>query len=508
MKKRIVTRLLVLFVVAAGCLYLVASRSIPLGLDLRGGVQVVLRVLVEDAIRAETESILQTIRQDIVKGDGPSATAVDMGEIEFHGIPVSDLTGRFPGWEVIASAAPGGTPGRLRMTPAHRQALSDSATMQTIHVIENRLNDFGVNEIAIQRYGALDDYQVQIQAPGLSGTQEIQQLIQTTGLLEFRIVDRGPFPGMSAARLSYGPALPADLELLPVREEGEPGAYYAVRRDASLTGRHLRTAMSSRDPLGRPAVGFTANPEGARRFGEMTEKNIGKDLAIVLDGIVQSVARIESKIERDGIIQGGSEGFTPDQVRNLVVILRAGAFPARAMPVQEQFIGPALGEDSIRAGIAASVAALVAVSALVIGYYRKAGVNATVAMLFNLLILLGAMAYLGATLTLAGIAGIVLTIGVGIDSNVLIFERIREELRGGQNPGAAITTGFKRVLRTLFDTHLAAMISAAILFMFSSGPVRGFAVSLAIGLVSNLFTSIFVSRTLFNLVRTKDQMSI
>jgi preprotein translocase subunit SecD len=178
------------------------------------------------------------------------------------------------------------------------------------------------------------------------------------------------------------------------------------------------------------------------------------------------------------------------------------------MPVQEQFIGPALGEDSIRAGIAASVAALVAVSALVIGYYRKAGVNATVAMLFNLLILLGAMAYLGATLTLAGIAGIVLTIGVGIDSNVLIFERIREELRGGQNPGAAITTGFKRVLRTLFDTHLAAMISAAILFMFSSGPVRGFAVSLAIGLVSNLFTSIFVSRTLFNLVRTKDQMSI
>ncbi|HTG72252.1 MAG TPA: SecD/SecF family protein translocase subunit, partial [Terriglobia bacterium] len=202
------------------------------------------------------------------------------------------------------------------------------------------------------------------------------------------------------------------------------------------------------------------------------------------------------------------KGFTVEQVRDLVLVLRSGALPARTRTVYENFIGPSLGEDSIRAGIAASAVALGAVSAFVIAYYRMAGLNAVVAMLLNLLILLAAMALLAAPLTLPGIAGIVLTIGVGIDSNVLIFERIREELRAGKTAAAAIAIGFRRVLRTLIDTHLAAMISAAILFAFSTGTVRGFAVTLAIGLVSNLFTSVFVSRTLFECVHRKGPLSI
>jgi preprotein translocase subunit SecD len=255
-------------------------------------------------------------------------------------------------------------------------------------------------------------------------------------------------------------------------------------------------------------VAFTLSAEGASRFSDITAGNIGRQLAIVLDGTVQSAPQIETRIDDHGIIEGGSRGFTLEEVRDLALILRTGALPARTRPIQETFVGPSLGEDSIRAGIIASAVALGTVSAFVVGYYQMAGINAVVAMLLNLLILLAAMAYFAAPLTLPGIAGVVLTIGMGIDSNVLIFERIREELRAGKSPSAAITVGFQRVFRTLIDTHLAAMISAAILFQFSSGAVRGFAVTLAIGLLSNMFTSVFVSRTLFEFVRNREHISI
>jgi preprotein translocase subunit SecD len=322
------------------------------------------------------------------------------------------------------------------------------------------------------------------------------------------MVDRGPFESAQTAAAAYGNAIPAEVEILPSRED-DPGKYfYAVRRVASLSGHHLRTVIWSRDPAGRPAVGFTLNNEGAEHFARLTESNIGRQLAIVLDGVVQSAPQIETRIQSSGIIQGGTKGFTSEKVRDLILVLRSGALPARTVPAREQFVGPSLGEDSIRAGIAASAAALGTVSAFVVAYYRMAGVNAVVAMLLNLLILLGAMAYFQAPLTLPGIAGIVLTIGMGIDSNVLIFERIREELHAGKTSTSAIAVGFQRVFRTLIDTHLAAMISAAILFMFTSGTVRGFAVTLAIGLLSNMFTSVFVSRTLLECGRRKEGLSI
>ena len=237
----------------------------------------------------------------------------------------------------------------------------------------------------------------------------------------------------------------------------------------------------------------------------MTEQNVGKRLAIVLDNRIQSAPVINSKISDSGIITGGAGGFAPQEAQDLSLILRSGALPASINYLDEEVVGPSLGADSIRAGLTAAVAALAAVVVFMLFYYRLSGVNATVAMVLNLVILFGAMAYFGAALTLPGIAGVILTIGVGIDSNVLIFERIREELRAGKTAVSAVTTSFERVFITLVDTHLAALISATFLFLFGTGPVKGFAVTLVIGLISNMFTAVFVSRTLFEMVLSRKQ---
>jgi preprotein translocase subunit SecD len=235
-------------------------------------------------------------------------------------------------------------------------------------------------------------------------------------------------------------------------------------------------------------------------MGRATEENIGKMLAIVLDKRIQSAPRINSRISDSGQITGGAGGFSPQAAQDLALVLRSGALPASIKYLDEEVVGPSLGADSIRAGLLAAVVALVSVVVFMLVYYRFSGVNATVAMILNLIVLFGAMAYFGAALTLPGIAGVILTIGVGIDSNVLIFERIREELRAGKTAVSAVVTSFSRVFITLVDTHLAALISATFLFLFGTGPVKGFAVTLVIGLVSNMFTSVFVSRTLFEWV--------
>jgi preprotein translocase subunit SecD len=272
--------------------------------------------------------------------------------------------------------------------------------------------------------------------------------------------------------------------------------YYLVRKAAAVTGRDLRSARPSLDENNRPAVAFTLNSDGAAKFGKVTGENIGRQLAIILDGKVQSAPRIDSRITSDGRISGS---FTQEEVQNLSLILRSGSLPATLTYLQEQTIGPSLGADSIRSGVIASVVGLLLIIVFMIVYYKMAGVNATVALLLNLVILLGIMAYMGAVMTLPGIAGFVLTMGIGVDSNVLIFERIKEELEAQRGVRASINAGFSRVFLTLMDTHLAALISAAFLFQFGTGPIRGFAITLVAGLVSNLFTATFVSKTLFEL---------
>ena len=337
----------------------------------------------------------------------------------------------------------------------------------------------------------------------------VKGIMQSTALLELKLVDSGPFPSPAAAAQNYGGVIPANLEVLPSVERDLPssseGSSYVVQRVASISGRDLKGAYPSRDENGRPAVSFNLSADGAQRFGRVTEENIGKMLAIVLDGRIQSSPRINGRITDSGIITGGTAGFAPQAAQDLALVLRSGALPASIKYLQEQVVGPSLGADSVRAGFLAAVVALVSVVVFMLFYYRLSGVNATIAMILNLLILLGAMAYFGATLTLPGIAGVILTIGVGIDSNVLIFERIREELRAGKTAVSAIATSFSRVFVTLVDTHLAALISATFLFLFGTGPVKGFAVTLVIGLISNMFTAVFVSRTLFEIVLARKE---
>ena len=278
--------------------------------------------------------------------------------------------------------------------------------------------------------------------------------------------------------------------------------YYLVRKAAAVTGRDLRSARPSLDENNRPAVAFTLNSDGAAKFGKVTGENVGRELAIILDGRVQSAPRIDSRISGEGRISGS---FTQEEVQSLSLILRSGSLPATLTYLQEQTIGPSLGADSIRSGVISSVVGLVLIVVFMLIYYKASGVNAVVALILNLVILLGLMAYIGAVMTLPGIAGFVLTMGIGVDSNVLIFERIKEELEANRGVRAAINAGFSRVFLTLLDTHISALIAALFLIQFGTGPIRGFAYTLIIGLASNLFTSTFVSKTLFEMALGRRQ---
>jgi preprotein translocase subunit SecD len=296
--------------------------------------------------------------------------------------------------------------------------------------------------------------------------------------------------------------LPPDTQLIagPSDQNGAE-SYYVVNRVAAVTGRDLTGAEPSRDQSGRPDVNFHLNREGAQRFGQITGNNIGKLLAIVLDNRVYSAPVIHGQITDNGQIEGGN--FTPESASDLALVLRSGALPASIKYLQEETVGPSLGADSIRHGVIASIVGLLAVMCFMLVYYRGAGINAVLALILNLLILIAALGYFNAVLTLPGIAGVILTVGMGVDSNVLIFERIREELRLGKAVGAAIAAGFEQAFRTIIDTHVTTVVSAAILFAFGTGPIRGFAVTLTIGLIANLFTSVIVSRVIFDYILTR-----
>jgi preprotein translocase subunit SecD len=475
-------RFLVIFFVAALSVGLFLTRGINLGLDLRGGVLLILDVVTDDAVRAEADRAIQTI--------GPEVHAARAGDdrIDLAGVDAHALLDRLPGWDAITNS-------QLRLGASEESAIRNRAVEQAKLVIRRRLDGLGVGEVNIQNYGAPTDYEILVEAPGTE-PDRVKSIVRASAVLELKLVDAGPFPTPEAALQHYRGSMPAALELM----EEHSGVYYAVEKAASISGSELKDAYRSRDENGRDAVGFTLTRDGARRFGDLTERNIGRLLAVVLDDRIQSAARIEMRITDSGIIRGGGAGFRPQEASDLALVLRSGALPTSIHYSGEETVGPLLGADSIRQGVQASAVALGGVLAFMLFYYRGAGVNAGIAMVMNLVILLGSMAYFRAALTLPGIAGIILTIGVGIDSNVLVFERIREEIRFGKPPASAVNTAFQRVFLTLVDTHLAALISAAFLFLFGTGAIRGFAVTLVIGLVSNMFTSIFVSRTLFEWV--------
>jgi preprotein translocase subunit SecD len=332
-----------------------------------------------------------------------------------------------------------------------------------------------------------------------------KEIIRSTGLLELKLVEEGPAPSREFLLQTRNGVVPADMEVITGLDQslgGVGGAQvsYLVRRVAPVTGRDLRNARPTIDEFNQPAISFSFTRDGARKFGNFTGSNLGRSLAIIMDGEVYSAPTIQSRISDEGRITGN---FTSDEAADLALILRSGALPASLTYLEERTIGPQLGADSIRAGVTASIAGLVLVALFMLAYYRLSGINAVVAVALNLLILLACMSYVRAVLTLPGIAGFILTIGMGVDSNVLIFERIKEELISARGVRAAVSAGFDRVFLTIVDTHIASLIAAAFLFQFGSGPIKGFATTLFFGLVANVFTAVFVSRTMFEAVLTR-----
>ncbi|MCA1649982.1 MAG: protein translocase subunit SecD, partial [Acidobacteria bacterium] len=344
------------------------------------------------------------------------------------------------------------------MKPNIVKDMREQAMVQALDTIDRRVNELGVAEPTIARHGDSGD-QILVQMPGLTDVARAKEIIRSTALLELKIVESGPAPSREALLQAHNGQVPPDMDVVTgVSPAGADAgtSYYLVRKVAAVTGRDLRNARPSLDENNRPAVQFSLTSEGASKFGKVTSENIGRSLAIILDKRVQSAPTIETRISDEGRINGN---FTSQEVADLSLVLRSGALPASMSYLEERVVGPTLGADSVRSGVLASLAGLTLVLLFMLGYYRLSGINAVVAMVMNLIILLGMMAYIGAAMTLPGIAGFILTMGMGVDSNVLIFERIKEELAAQRGVRAAINAGFGRVFLTLLDTHVASLIA-------------------------------------------------
>jgi preprotein translocase subunit SecD len=509
MYKNLRWKLLVVLGVAALAVWSFSppSQKIKLGLDLKGGLHLVLGVQTDDALKLETDTTAAQL-QAALKDQNVTVTtkSIDATSFEVDGVPAaSDQAFR-----TLADAQTSGSYDRdargggtyvFRMKPNIVVQRRGETVTQAIQTIERRVNELGVSEPVVMPYGSRND-QIIVQLPGMSDVARAKEIIGKTAVLELKLVEAGP--GDRATLLApYGGQVPAGMDLVPDASTpagSTTGTFYLLQHVPVITGRDLRSARTTTDQYNAPAVSFTLNSDGAARFGNATAANIGRGLAIVLDNQVMSAPRIDGAITTDGQIYGR---YTQQEASDLALVLRSGSLPASLTYQEQEEVGPSLGADSIRAGILASLIGLVLVTAFMLTYYKLSGLNAFVSIALNLVILLGFMSYLGAVMTLPGIAGFILTIGMGVDSNVLIFERIREELEANKGARQAIAAGFDRVFITIVDTHVSSLIAAGFLFQFGTGPIRGFATTLFFGLISNVFTSVFVSRTLFEFELSK-----
>lgn len=486
------------------------AKNIHLGLDLKGGSHLVLQVQAQDAFKAEAAAAAERMKDALTKAritfasaeitDPQTIADADKVRIIIRGVAndrVSDfrstINDRFGDVWQIASV--NGNEYQLSMKSTAALNLRRDTVQRTMQTIENRINGLGLAESTVQTRGTSDlDGQVLVQLPGVDDPTRIKALLQTAALLEISEVKGGPFPNAEAALQQNGGVLPLNTKL--VREfRGGVEVFYLLNRTPVVTGRDVRNARPSQNQAGVNQTDFTLSQDAASRFAAFTGANIGKQLAVVLDNKIQTVANIKGQISDSGVIEGQA---SQQESADLALVLKAGSLPASLVYLEERTVLASLGADSIRDGIIAAIVGLVAVVAAMLIYYRRSGINATLALFLNGLILLAALAYFGATLTLPGIAGIILTIGMAVDSNVLIFERIREELHNGKTVVQSIDVGFDKAFATIIDTHLATMISCAFLFFFGTANVKGFAVTLVIGLVANVFTAVFVSRFIFD----------
>ena len=484
------------------------TKRIHLGLDLKGGTHLILQVMVNEAIGTETDRAVERLK-DSLKQNNISYAEISKPDpqnaperIQIKGVP-PEVSGElrrviqdnYQEYDLVSGSDNSWT---VTMKPNVEAEKKRQALEQAIETIRRRVDALGVTEPTIQEHG-LGDYQILVQLPGVDDPARVKEIMQSTAMLEIRQAIAGPFSSKEAALQQYGGVLPVDAVLLPGTAGGENGGggpqWYVLSRTAAVSGSDLRGADASRDENGRPDVVFHLTNDGGNRFYNFTSAHVGDKLAVVLDNRVQEVATIQEAIRDEGRITGR---FTEQESRDLSMVLRSGALPASIRYLEERTVGPSLGADSIRKGVTAAIIGILAVMAFMLFYYHGAGINADLALFFNLVILLGFLGFSEATLTLPGIAGVILTVGMGVDSNVLIFERIREELRNGKTPASAVDQGFAHAWRTILDTHVTTIVSAAILFVFGTGPVKGFAVTLTFGLLANLFTAVFASRVLFD----------
>jgi preprotein translocase subunit SecD len=491
---------------------------IHLGLDLKGGTHLILQVQVNEAVNAETDLAAERLKEslrkanvtygEIFKPDPPR----NPERIEIKGVPpeasgslrtvVTESMGR----DYDLTSGPENS-FIVTMKPAVISKIQNDAVTQAIETIRNRVDKLGVSEPVIQEHG-LGQHQILVQLPGVDDPARVKEIMQSTAMLEIRqAIDNQGYASEAEALKAHGGMLPPGSVMMRGYSIGGRGEapreeVYIVSRTSVVAGRDIRDAQPGRKDTGTPVVDFSLSNEGARRFRAFTGAHVGDSLAIVLDGRIREVATIKSEISDKGFIEGA---FTEQSAKDLAMLLRSGALPASIRYLEERTVGPSLGADSIRQGVTAAIIGMSLVMAFMLVYYRGAGFNADLALILNLIILLGFLGFSGAVLTLPGIAGVILTVGMGVDSNVLIFERIREELRNGKAPGSAVEQGFSRAWLTIVDTHVTTIVSAFILFLFGTGPVRGFAVTLTFGLLANLFTAVFVSRVIFDAVLKRKQ---
>jgi preprotein translocase subunit SecD len=467
-----------------------------------------MQVHVEEAVNSATDRDVQRLNEALA-ADGAKATKLDSAHPETITVTGGTATQQGAIHDVITgndyasygvSSAPGGGYA-LTLKPDAVTAIKDRTIEVTIGTIRERIDKLGTYEPLIEKYGLGED-EIVLELPGVNDPAKVQALIEATPKLEIHpVVGMTGYPDQSAALASVNGVLPPDEEIMSGNNgAGGPDQFYILKRAAVVEGTDFRDAQPSTDENNRPEMSFNLTTDAGERFYKYTSENKGTLMAITLDKNVIEAANIESAIRDSGRITGS---FTEDQVNTLAAKLRSGSLPASITPIETRTIGPSLGAQSIHAGVVAAVAGLVVVMIFMLVYYRGAGVNADLALVLNLVILLGFMAFSGATLSLPGIAGVILTIGMGVDSNVLIFERIREELRLGKTSAAAIQDGFAHAWTTILDTHVTTVVSAFILFFLGTGPVKGFATTLTIGLLANVFTAVFVSRTIFEFLLSK-----
>ena len=495
------------------------SKQIKLGLDLQGGTHLILQVQVQEAIAQETDTTVDRLttllRSKNIHYD--EARRVDDTHFLVRNIDSSQLSqlrdmysAQFATeWDMSAAA------GELNsytwtLRPSAIARIQETTMTQSLETIERRINALGLTEPTIQLHGRKDN-EILVQLPGEGDPTRAKAVIQAGGQLELKLMeDPQTYSSQAEALSRHGGVLPPGTELVPGRPETRNSSggfdtgevWYILSRAPIVTGRDLRSAVENRNTAnpGMWQVNFTLSPEAAKRFGPFTQQNIGRQMAIVLDHRVTSAPTIQGRIDDSGEITGN---FSQESAHDLALTLRAGALPASIKYLEERTVGPSLGADSIRHGVQASVLSLVVVMLFMIFYYRLSGGNAVLALFLNLVILLAFLAMSGAVLTLPGIAGVILTIGMGVDSNVLVFERIREELRNGKSAAAAVDAGFDKAFLTIIDTHVTTVVSAAFLGVFGTGPIRGFAITLVVGLIANIFTAVYVSKTIFQYHLTK-----